>query len=222
MSWLGIQELRKAVGISAKELAEKIGKDATYISKIEKGNIINTSYETIRNMAQVIANSEAITSGKVDLSEYESEFSKLVLSHRYDYMRDVYEYIKRNKEVEEYSQIIRNLNEDDLNTFKAVISQRRSEKRYNQIKYELKTEILKQSNSKNVKSFFKDLQQRKQKITFEIEIDAEGFLVSDFNNYITSLLDLFEDNVEAIKTYGIENIISETGYDLEEDYMDKE
>ena len=222
MSWLGIQELRKAVGITAKELAEQIGKDASYVSKIEKGNIINTSYETIRNMAQVIANSEAIESGEVDLNDYDSEFSRLVLSCRYAYMKDVYDYVKENKEVEQYSNIIRNLNNDDLNTFRAVISHRRAEKRYNKIKDNFKRELLKQSNAKNIKSFFKDLQSKNNEIIFEIKVDAENFMEENFDDTITSILNWLEVRTDAINTYGLDGIINELyEYEAEND-MDKE
>lgn len=209
MSWLGIQELRKATGITAKDLADKIGKDASYVSKIEKGYILNTSYDTVMSMAQVIAASEAIKSGKVDLNDYDSEFSRLVLSCRYAYMKDVYDYVKENKEVEEYSKIIRNLNNDDLNTFRAVINYRRAEKGYNQIIDEFKREILKQSKARNIKTFFKDLTNHKKEIIFQMNINAEILMEENFDDSITSILDLLEFKVEDIKQYGIESIINE-------------
>lgn len=209
MSWLGIQELRKATGITAKDLAVKIGKDASYVSKIEKGYILNTSYETVMSIAQVIADSDAIRSGKVDLNNYDSEFSRLVLSCRYDYMKDVYNYVKENKEVEEYSKIIRNLNKDDLSTFAALINYRSAEKRYNTIIDELKKEIIKQSKAKNIKSFFKDLTNHKKELNFLLKIYSESLLEEDFDESITSILGLLECKVEEIKQFGLENIIDE-------------
>ena len=223
MDWLGVQELRKATGITAKEVAEKIGKDATYVSKIEKGYILNTSYDTVMSIAQVIANTEAVKSGEVDLNDYDSEFSRLVLSCRFAYMKDVYDYVKDNKEVEEYSKIIRNLNNDDLNTFRAVISHRRAEKRYNKIKDEIKREILKQSKAKSIKKYFKDLQNAKQKITLEIEIDAENFIEEDFDESIDWILSEIEDYSSTLKMYGLENVVQyieglDSTYDNDEEF----
>lgn len=209
MSWLGIQELRKATGITAKDLAEKIGKDASYVSKIEKGYILNTSHETVMSIAQVIADSDAIKSGEVDLSNYDSEFSRLVLSCRYHYMKDVYNYVKENKEVEEYSKIIRNLNKEDLNTFTALINYRSAEKRYNEIINELKNEIIRQSKAKNIKSFFKDLTNHKKELIFSLKIYSESLLEEDFDESLTSILGLLECKVEEIKQFGLENIIHE-------------
>lgn len=223
MDWLGVQELRKATGITAKEVAEKIGKDATYVSKIEKGYILNTSYDTVMSIAQVIANTEAVKSGEVDLNDYDSEFSRLVLSCRFAYMKDVYDYVKDNKEVEEYSKIIRNLNNDDLNTFRAVISHRRAEKRYNKIRDEIKKEILKQSKAKSIKKYFKDLRNANQKITLKIEIDAENFIEEDFDEGIDWILSEMEDYSNTLKIYGLENAVQyieglDSSYDNDEEF----
>lgn len=209
MDWLGMQELRKAAGITAKEVAEKIGKDATYISKIEKGYILNTSYDTVISIAKVIADSEAIQSGKIDLNDYDSEFARLVLSCRFNYMKDVYDYVKNNKEIEEYSKIIRNLNNDDLNTFRAVISHRRAEKIYNEIKNDLNREILKQSKAKNIKKYFKDLKSSNKKITLKIEIDAEDLMEDDFDESINWILSELDDYKSKLELFGLEECVSE-------------
>lgn len=209
MDWLGMQELRKATGITAKEVAKKIGKDATYVSKIEKGNILNTSYDTVMGIAQVIANTDAIESGEVNLNDYDSEFSRLVLSCRFAYMKDVYDYVKENKEVEEYSKIIRNLNNNDLNTFRALISHRRAEKRYNKIKDEFKKEILKQSKAKSIKKYFKDLRNVNQKITLKIEVDAEDFMEENFDESINWILSEIGDYTDRLKMYRLEECVNE-------------
>lgn len=207
MDWLGMQELRKATGITAKELAEKIGKDATYVSKIEKGYILNTSYDTVMSIAHVIANTEAIKSGEVDLNNYTSEFSRLVLSCRYAHMKEVYDYVKENKELEEYSKIIRNLNNDDLNTFRAVISHRRAEKKYNKIKDGLKKEILKQSKAKGIKKYFKDLDNTNQKMTLKIALDIDTLIEESFDESIIWILDEIEDYSKRLNMFGLEECL---------------
>lgn len=210
MDWLGMQELRKATGITAKEVAQKIGKDATYVSKIEKGNILNTSYDIVMSIAQVIANTEAIQSGEIDLNDYDSEFSRLVLSCRFAYMKDVYDYVKENKEVEEYSKIIRNLNNDDLNTFRAVISHRRAEKRYTKIKDDFKRRILKQSKTKSIKKYFKNLRNENEKIILKIKVDTEDFIEENFDESINWILSEIEDYISRLEMYGLEEIADES------------
>ena len=76
MWYTELKKIRVAIGMQAKELAEKVGKSATYISRIESGAIINTSFELVSSIARVIAESDEIKSGRVDLSEYNSDFSK--------------------------------------------------------------------------------------------------------------------------------------------------
>ncbi|MDU3724291.1 MAG: helix-turn-helix domain-containing protein, partial [Clostridium celatum] len=120
MWYTELKKIRVAIGMQAKELAEKVGKSATYISRIESGAIINTSFELVSSIARVIAESDEIKSGRVDLSEYNSDFSKLVLSYRYETMKDVYDYVNENKEVEQYSNIVRYLNKGDMDLFETV------------------------------------------------------------------------------------------------------
>ena len=47
-----LRELRKAKGLSQKELAERVGIDFTYLSKIETGNAAPPAEETIRKLAK--------------------------------------------------------------------------------------------------------------------------------------------------------------------------
>lgn len=204
-NWLGIKELRKAVGITAKEMGEKINKDATYISKIERGAIANTSYGVIMGMAQVIANSEAIKSGKVDLTDYNTEFSKLVLSCRYDYIKDVYNYVKKNKEVEEYSKIVRNLTESDIDTFSALVNYRRLNKEYCNLKEKIQNEILNQTGEKEIKKYFKNLSMEKIEIYIKGKIDLKDLMEYSFDEAVESMiLGSIKSKIRDIKESGIE------------------
>jgi len=70
-----IRALRKAGGISQRELAERAGIDFTYLSKIENDRMPPPSESTIRAMAQVLqtdADELIRLAGKVpsDLAEY--------------------------------------------------------------------------------------------------------------------------------------------------------
>jgi len=63
-----IRELRKEIGISQREVADKVGIDFTYLSKIESGDMNPPSQEVIRRLALVLGvdSDELITlAGKV-------------------------------------------------------------------------------------------------------------------------------------------------------------
>jgi transcriptional regulator with XRE-family HTH domain len=47
-----VRELRKAQGLSQRDLAERVGIDFTYLSKIENGRMEPPSEEVIRRIAQ--------------------------------------------------------------------------------------------------------------------------------------------------------------------------
>ena len=69
-----LRELRKAKGLSQKELAERVDIDFTYLSKIETGSAAPPAEDTIRKLADVLrADADRLTllAGKVpkDLGE---------------------------------------------------------------------------------------------------------------------------------------------------------
>lgn len=49
-----IRALRKLAGLTQRELAEKVGIDFTYLSKIENGIMVPPSEETINKMSEVL------------------------------------------------------------------------------------------------------------------------------------------------------------------------
>ena len=69
-----LRELRKAKGLSQKELAERVGIDFTYLSKIETGGAAPPAEDTILRLADVLradADKLILLAGKVpkDLSK---------------------------------------------------------------------------------------------------------------------------------------------------------
>lgn len=77
-----LKEIRLAIGMQAKELAEKVGKSATYISRIESGAILNTSFDIVSSIARVIADNEKIKSGEVDLNKGDIDLFETVARYR--------------------------------------------------------------------------------------------------------------------------------------------
>ncbi|MGG7199275.1 helix-turn-helix domain-containing protein [Clostridium butyricum] len=223
MKWMGIQQLRKDCGITAKEMGEKIGKDATYISKIEKGNIVNTSYETIMAMASVVADSDVVKNNKVDLSRYDTEFAKLVLCCRYDYVKDIYKYVTQNKEIEQYSKVVRNLLESDLDTFNALINYRRLNKEYSDLKEKLEEEISNEIKEKSIKKYLKDLAKDNAQIKINIEIDVKDLLEYNFDKCVKEIIfDSMINEIEKIKISGIKGCSSQDYYEISNAFDDVE
>ena len=63
-----LRELRKEKGLSQKDLAERVGIDFTYLSKIETGNAAPPAEDTIRKLADVLradADKLILLAGKV-------------------------------------------------------------------------------------------------------------------------------------------------------------
>lgn len=218
MSWLGIQELRKATGVTAKDLAEKIDKDASYVSKIEKGYIINTSYDTVMSMAKVVADTEAIKSGKVDLNDYDSEFAKLVLSCRIDDMKEMYQFSKNNQEFEDYAFLIKYLKKEDMKTFMTLAKYRKSEVLFNTHKESFIQSVLQESGAKSINEFLKILNRKKQFITFNINIDFEEIVKGEFEVIIDSISEELNNKYGLMKQVGLEEIIQ---HDYESTHEDE-
>lgn len=219
MSWLGIQELRKATGVTAKDLAEKIGKDASYVSKIEKGYIVNTSYDTVMSMAQVVADTEAIKSGEVNLNDYDSEFAKLVLSCRVDNMKEMYQFSKNNKEFEDYAFLIKYLKKEDIETLMTLAKYRKSETLFNKHKEKFIQLALQESGTKNIKEFLKILNKNNEYINLNFNISFEKIAKGKFEEIIDIISKELSNNYELLKQIGLEQIIQKdydpTGEDIE-------
>lgn len=207
MSWLGIQELRKATGVTAKDLAEKIGKDASYVSKIEKGYIINTSYDIVMSMAQVVADTEAIKSGKLDLNDYDSEFAKLVLSCRVDDMKEMYQFSKNNKEFEEYAFLMKYLKKEDIETLMTLAKYRKSETLFNTHRESFIQSVLQESGTKSINEFLKILNKNNQYINFDFNINFKEIVKGRFEEIIDVISEELNNNHELLKQVGLEQII---------------
>lgn len=202
-----LKELRLAAGMQAKELAERVGKSATYISRIESGAIINTSFELVSSIAKVISETEAVKSGKVDLSKYSSDFSRMVLSYRYNEMKDVYDYVNQNKHVEEYSNIIRYLNPGDIDVFQVIAKYRAAESEFNTSKKKLEEAVLAEMNMKSIDEVIKSLDKEGYEININIKIPADEIIKGDYSMYLNLITDEIKDRTEDVSSYGIEAII---------------
>ncbi|MDU5261758.1 MAG: helix-turn-helix domain-containing protein, partial [Clostridium celatum] len=209
MWYTELKEIRIAIGMQAKELAEKVGKSATYISRIESGAIINTSFELVSNIARVIAESNDIKSGKVDLNKYNSDFAKLVLSYRYESMKDVYDYVKKNKEVEQYSNIIRYLNKGDIDLFETVARYRVAEGNFNNARKGLEKVILMGSGKKNINEVAKmyDNEGYRLVLPIKMKVEVEDIIKGDYSDFLELLTDEIEHLTEHMRGFGIDRLL---------------
>lgn len=219
MWYTELKEIRVAIGMQAKELAEKVGKSATYISRIESGAIINTSFELVSSIARVIAESNDIKSGKVDLNKYNSDFAKLVLSYRYESMKDVYDYVKKNKEVEQYSNIIRYLNKGDIDLFEAVARYRVAEGNFNDARRSLEEVILIDSGKKNINEAAKMYDKEGYRLVFPIkrEIEVEEIIKGDYSDFLELLTEEIKHLTEHMRGFGIDSLLGLKYYSKESD-----
>lgn len=209
MWYTELKKIRVAIGMQAKELAEKVGKSATYISRIESGAIINTSFELVSSIARVIAESDEIKSGRVDLSEYNSDFSKLVLSYRYETMKDVYDYVKENKEVEQYSNIVRYLNKGDMDLFETVARYRVAEGNFNKAKKNLEQVILMDSGKKSISEVAKmyDKEGYRLVLPMKDKINIEDIINGSYSDFLEILSDEMKHLTEYMRGFGIEELL---------------
>ena len=209
MWYTELKKIRVAIGMQAKELAEKVGKSATYISRIESGAIINTSFELVSSIARVIAESDEIKSGRVDLSEYNSDFSKLVLSYRYETMKDVYDYVNENKEVEQYSNIVRYLNKGDMDLFETVARYRVAEGEFNDAKKKLEQVILMNSGKKNLNEAAKMYEKEGYRLVFPMKrkIEVEDIIKGNYSDFLDILTDEINHLTEHMRGFGIGDLL---------------
>ncbi|MDU3520904.1 MAG: helix-turn-helix domain-containing protein [Clostridium saudiense] len=209
MWYTELKEIRLAIGMQAKELAEKVGKSATYISRIESGAIINTSFELVSSIARVIAESEEIKSSKVDLNKYNSDFAKLVLSYRYESMKDIYDYVNKNKEVEQYSNIIRYLNKGDIDLFETVARYRVAEGNFNDAKKGLEQVILMNSGKNSINEAAKMYNKEGYRLVFPMKakIEVEEIIKGDYSSFLDVLTNEINYLTEHMKGFGIGNLL---------------
>lgn len=221
-----LKEIRLAIGMQAKELAEKVDKSATYISRIESGAILNTSFDIVSSIARVIADNEKIKSGEIDLNKYSSDFSKLVLSYRYETMKDVYDYVRKNKEVEQYSNIVRYLNKGDIDLFETVARYRVAERNFNDAKKELEQAILMDSKKKNFNQVVKMYEKEGYRLVLPMKdkIEVEDVIKGNYNDFLEILTNEMRCLTENIKLVGIDELIEMKQYpsEIDNDYEDKE
>ncbi|MBM7872249.1 transcriptional regulator with XRE-family HTH domain [Clostridium pascui] len=206
MRSLGIKEIRKALGMTAEQLGKEVGISASYILRIESGNVQNPSFATISKLAEVIASTEDVKNGKVNLNEFDSDFGKLVLSFRYSEIKDAYDFVRNNNNIEEYSQMVKYLSEDDMNTITSLIEYRKVQHGFIEARKKLKNAIIRYSKNKNYEEAvcninFKLLLDESLDLDYEIQelLLNEGKLNIDLCSKI--LLSMSED----IEHYGIDN-----------------
>jgi transcriptional regulator with XRE-family HTH domain len=107
-----LRELRLQNGFNQRDLAEKVGIDFTYLSKIENDKMSPPSQETIRKLAEEL---------EVDLDEL------LILANRVP--DDVKEVITKSREHPAFLREIQDLDEEELKRLKKKAQEIREERR---------------------------------------------------------------------------------------------
>lgn len=196
---LGMKELRKATGMGLKELSELVGKSSSYLSRIESGSIVNTSYETMLNIARAIADTDAIKSGKIDFENYNSDFGRLVLSCKYDELKKVYDYTKDNKDIEYEAKTMQYLNLNDLNVFKDLGKYRKGVIEYEDAKKQFLETIEKLNGYEYIKECKKSLGEIP---TVNIEIPIEDIIKSGYDDFSGIITYEILKAIEDLKFFG--------------------
>ncbi len=206
MWYEGLKQLRIAIRMPSKELAEKIGKSPTYISRLESGAIQNTSYDTVLSMAMVIAESDAIVNGEVDLNQFDSDFSKLVFGCRYQQLKYVYDFAKENKYVEECGSILKYMNEGDRESFRAVGKYRSAVNEFERAKSEVKNMIKLQTGQDTFKEALKKINEDGCVLNeLVIEIPMQDILSMNYDKFMNIISENLQHELEISQYAGIEN-----------------
>lgn len=157
MGNLGLKELRNAVGLTAEQLGNKVGKSSSYILRIESGNVANPSYETMINIAYAISETDAIQNNDIDLFKFETPLAKTIIGLRMDSKNEAYRYSMQNKGIEEQVELMKALTDSDINTLKALMKFRQGEQGWNNATNNLKNAILKYASEKEYKNILEML-----------------------------------------------------------------
>ncbi|MEO2563984.1 helix-turn-helix transcriptional regulator [Clostridium tertium] len=200
MENLGLKELRNAVGLTAEQLGNKVGKSSSYILRIESGNVANPSYETMINIAYAISETDAIQNNDIDLFKFETPLAKTIIGLRMDSKNEAYRYSMENKGIEEQVELMKALTDSDMNTLKALIKFRQGEQGWNNATNNLKKAILKHSNEKEYKNIVEMLY-----INNEIKISE---IINEKYEFVTRYLEYeIQDLAVKIDKYGYDMFV---------------
>lgn len=207
MSSLGIKEIRKALDITAEQLGKEVGLSASYILRIESGNVQNPSFTTVAKLAEVIANTESVKNGNVDLNQFDSHFSRLVLSFRHKEIKEVYDFVKDNKDIDVYVEMVKYLLPSDMNTISSLIEYRKLSNELDSAKQRLKDTIIKYSDTDSYEETVKIISFRNLfNNAIDIDYEMEELLLGN-NKFDGKLLSrILLSMADVIELRGIECI----------------
>lgn len=76
-----IRDVRKIENLTAEELGKRIGLTQNYLTRLENGFIKNPSFSVISKIAESISETDAIINMDINLQDYKTPFSMLVMSY---------------------------------------------------------------------------------------------------------------------------------------------
>lgn len=207
MSGLGIKEIRKALDITAEQLGKEVGLTASYILRIESGNVQNPSFATVSKLAEVIANTESVRSGEVDLNQFDSCFSRLVMSYRHKEIKEVYDFVKGNNKIDLYVEMVKYLSQPDMNTINCLIEYRKLQHELNAARRKLKNTVMKYCDRDNFEKTVKNIDFRSLlNYSLDIDFEMEELLTNDTKNDMNFLAQILLSMSDVIELQGIESI----------------
>lgn len=210
MWYKDLKELRKLVGITATQMAERLGKDKSYISKLESGCVINTSFDTVYSMASIIAESNKIKNGEIDLNKYTSHFGKAVMSCIHDNVKEVYDFSINNVNYDKYATMCQYLDDNELTVLSTLAYYKKLVHQYNNVKNKLISIVTKSNNSSTLTEALSKFEAEYMRPKFELTIYMDELENLDFIGYFKNHIDYMESIIESIETSGIETILSST------------
>ena len=141
-------------------------------------------------------------------------------------MKEVYDYVKENKEVKKYSNIIRCLNDGDIDLFETVARYRVSERNFNDAKREFKEAILMDSQKKNINEVVKMCEKKGCSLVLSIKdkISVEDIIKGSYSDFMEVLTNQIIYSTENIRNMGIYEIAEMKEYpsEIETSSGDKE
>jgi transcriptional regulator with XRE-family HTH domain len=206
MSGLGIKEIRKALGITAEQLGKEVGISSSYILRIESGNVQNPSFATISKLAEVIANIDAVKNSKVDLNKFDSDFAKLILSFRYSEIKEAYEFVRDNNNIQEYTDMVKYLSQADMNTITTLIEYRKQQYRLIEARNKLKETIMKDCKNRNYEEVLGVLKFN-EVLNESLNFEMQEFLSNENKPDIDMLARILLLMGKEIEFYGVDNFI---------------